>query len=221
MTCGIYKLTAPNGKVYIGQSLKIEQRWIDHKRRAKGKSIRSSFKLYNSIRKYGWENFTKEIIEQCLPELLNEREIYYVNLFDSFKSGLNGRDGGDSNWKVSQATKNKLRKSNLGKYNGDQNIQFTIDGILYFSLGDASKKLGISIKTIHNRLNSNNEKYSNYLYSDPALIPKRHKRNNGRNRRIMIDGEVYESIAYAVNKTSISKSTILYRLRNNTYSYVS
>lgn len=221
MTCGIYKLIAPNGKIYIGQSLKIEQRWADHKRRAKNKFTKSSFKLYNSIRKYGWEFFTKEIIEQCPPELLNGREIYYINLFDSFKHGLNGREGGDSNWKVSQTTKNKLRKANLGKYNGDQNIQFTIDGILYCSVGDASKKLGIPAKTIHNRLNSNNEKYSNYLYYDSKLIPKRFKRSNGRNKKIVMDGKVYESIACAIKQTSISKSTILYRLRNGTYSYVS
>jgi DNA-directed RNA polymerase specialized sigma24 family protein len=217
MTCGIYKLISPNNKIYVGQSINIEKRWIDHKRRAKKKSTRHSFKLYNSVRKYGWENFIKEIAEICTPERLNDREIYYIDLCDSLNSGLNGRSGGNSNWKTTQDTKNKLRSCNLGKYNGDQNIEFYIDNIKYKSIGEAAKLLNIPPKTIHNRLNSRNEKFSNYIYVDSSLVPIRNKVNNNRNRKIEV---IYNSIIDAIDMTKISKSTIFYRLKRGTYKYV-
>jgi len=61
-------------------------------------------------------------------------------------------------------TKNILRQKRLGKYYGNQNIPFTIDGIEYNSLGNASKELGIHITTIKWRLGSKNEKFENYKY---------------------------------------------------------
>lgn len=64
----------------------------------------------------------------------------------------------------SDETKEKLRNKRLGKYHGEQNIPFTIDGIEYKSLGEASKKLGIHITTIRWRLISKNKKFDNYQY---------------------------------------------------------
>lgn len=61
-------------------------------------------------------------------------------------------------------TKNKLSEQRKGKYYGNQNIKFKIDDVEYFSLGDASKKLGISITTIRWRLKSKNKKFKNYEY---------------------------------------------------------
>lgn len=42
---GIYKITSPSGKVYIGQSVNIERRFLDYKKSLKNTQI----KLYNSI----------------------------------------------------------------------------------------------------------------------------------------------------------------------------
>jgi len=57
-----------------------------------------------------------------------------------------------------------LSESRIGKYSGNQNIQFEIDGVEYFSLGDASGKLNIPIATIRWRLKSKNLKFLNYKY---------------------------------------------------------
>ena len=54
----IYKLTSPNGKIYIGQTNNLDGRLAEHKSNSKWRKT----KLYNSIRKYGWDNFTKEVI---------------------------------------------------------------------------------------------------------------------------------------------------------------
>jgi group I intron endonuclease len=52
----IYKLTSPNGKIYIGQTNNFNQRMIEHK------NCKKKNKLYNCVRKYGWDSFKKEII---------------------------------------------------------------------------------------------------------------------------------------------------------------
>jgi len=72
-------------------------------------------RLYNSLKKYGWEKHKFEIIYECNPAQLNELEKYYVNLFQTFNSthGLNLKEGGGNN-KLSEETKNKISISLIG-----------------------------------------------------------------------------------------------------------
>jgi len=82
---GIYKITNPNNRIYIGQSINIERRFIEYK-----KPIKSQPKLYNSLLKHGVENHTFEIIENCNVELLNERERYWQDFYNVLsKNGMN------------------------------------------------------------------------------------------------------------------------------------
>ena len=101
MSTGIYKLTNPKGKVYIGQSTNIEHRWEKgHKY-----NVGEGKKLKNSINKYGWENHQKDIIEECSVEDLESRETYWIDFYDSYKTGLNSTSSGglsgykDDEWK--------------------------------------------------------------------------------------------------------------------------
>lgn len=95
---GIYKITNKiNNKSYIGQSINIEQRWKEHKKRIYNLNCSEYNKpLYRSIRKYGLENFTFEVLEECSQELLNEKEQYWIKKFNSFEEGYNLTPGGDS-----------------------------------------------------------------------------------------------------------------------------
>lgn len=80
---GIYKITNNiNNKSYIGQSINITQRWINHKSNAKNLDYQTP--LYRAIRKYGIENFSFEILEECQEQDLNDKEIYWIKFFDSF-----------------------------------------------------------------------------------------------------------------------------------------
>jgi group I intron endonuclease len=83
---GIYKITSPSGKIYIGQSVDIERRFSMYKRLHQCKF---QPKLYYSLRKYGTENHIFEVIEDCDIELLNERERYYQDFYDVLNGGLN------------------------------------------------------------------------------------------------------------------------------------
>ena len=74
---GIYKITNLKGKIYIGQSVNIEDRKLQYKYLSKYSLGR---KIYNSLKKYGWKNHTFEIIEECFLDQLDEREIYWENI---------------------------------------------------------------------------------------------------------------------------------------------
>ena len=91
---GIYKITNKiNGKCYIGQSVDIKRRWSEH--RSSVEDITLDSKLIRAMRKYGLENFTFEVLEECELDLLNEREEYYVEFYNSYFHGYNSTFGGD------------------------------------------------------------------------------------------------------------------------------
>lgn len=87
---GIYKVTNKvNGKVYIGQSVDIGRRWRTHM------TAKDDIYFHKAIQKYGVENFEWEVIEQCKKKDLDEREIYWIEYYDSFNKGYNCTKGGD------------------------------------------------------------------------------------------------------------------------------
>jgi len=78
---GIYLITNMiNGKMYVGQSKNIYNRFKSHKASAFSENVKRHYLLYRSIRKYGLENFRFEVLEECKPELLLEREQYWYNM---------------------------------------------------------------------------------------------------------------------------------------------
>jgi group I intron endonuclease len=76
---GIYKITSPSNKVYIGQSIDIEQRFKQYKYlKCKGQII-----LYRSLKKHGVEKHKFEILCECEISELNDKERYYQELYSS------------------------------------------------------------------------------------------------------------------------------------------
>lgn len=138
---GIYKIeNRINGKIYIGQSIAIKTRWQQHKYEANTGESQAPF--YLALRKYGIENFSFEVLEECPQELLNEKEIFWIAHYKS-----NDRNFG---------------------YNvlaGGQN-----GGVLYpnewfyelwdagFAVTEIKKELGVSRKTVRAKL----EGYKDY-----------------------------------------------------------
>ena len=84
---GIYKITSPSGRIYIGQSKDLNRRERDYQKYIKDSN--SQVKLLASINKYNWENHIFEIIEECEFEQLNIRERYYQEFYNSVEKGLN------------------------------------------------------------------------------------------------------------------------------------
>lgn len=114
---GIYKITNKiNGKCYIGKSINIFRRWRDEKN-FRGINIY----LKASFEKYGIENFTFEILEECIEEELNEKEKYYISLFDSTnkEKGYNmtfGGTGGRLTKEAIEKAKETKKRNGYTKY---------------------------------------------------------------------------------------------------------
>jgi group I intron endonuclease len=113
---GIYKITSPSGKVYIGQSWDIKSRWTHYKQH--GRKHKQA-KLENSFDKYGVKNHKFEICHE-LPsdvsqDVLDRYEQFYMDLYrDCGIELLNLREGGYGA-KHTQESKDKIAKAHLGK----------------------------------------------------------------------------------------------------------
>lgn len=89
---GIYKITNKlNNHCYIGQSIDIKTRWKRHKNYPLDKS---NYPLYLAFKKYGIDNFSFEVVEECFADELDEKEIFYIKYFNSYKDGYNQTEGG-------------------------------------------------------------------------------------------------------------------------------
>lgn len=87
---GIYKITnMNNGMAYIGQSTNIATRWKSHIKRGIGADAPTRNKLYPAMLREGVENFTFEIVEECLVEELDERERFWIDYFQTKDCGYN------------------------------------------------------------------------------------------------------------------------------------
>ena len=95
---GIYKITnKANGMCYIGQSVNIEKRWRKHKSAYGNPNAHEyDYYLYRAMRKYGIDNFDFEVIEECSSDLLNDKEKYWIEKYDSYRNGYNQTAGGES-----------------------------------------------------------------------------------------------------------------------------
>lgn len=117
-TTGIYKIiNCIDGKVYIGQSINIENRFIVH---ISNINNNKNSILYNTIRKYGIENFEFIIIEEIVDvNKLDERETYWIGHYKSNDRnyGYNIRLDCRTNrgFKHSVETKNKISNKTKGR----------------------------------------------------------------------------------------------------------
>ena len=113
---GIYKITSPSGKIYIGQSVDIQRRFKTYLR---GKT-NSQVRLHNSFKKYGIENHQFDIIEYCSEEELNCSERFWQDEFDvSSENGLNCslQNCGEKRYKHSEETIKRISLSRIGSLN--------------------------------------------------------------------------------------------------------
>jgi len=149
---GIYKITSPSGRVYIGQSVNIERRMKEYQNL---EQIKSQSKLHKSLNKYGTSNHIFEVIEECTVEELNEKERYWQDFYNVLQEGLNCKltTAEDKSGKLSNDTKELIRIGN--RYRNNKPVyQFTLKGDLLRMhestlaagrfLGDITKSSSIS-----------------------------------------------------------------------------
>ena len=118
----IYMYTAPNGKRYVGQTVRLDKRIIQHKQGARNHNLASyNCALHRAIRKYGYDSFVLDILEEDIPRSeLDDREKYWIKEMDSFgENGYNMTEGGDGNlgrtWSEEQRKDMSLKKMGQNK----------------------------------------------------------------------------------------------------------
>lgn len=119
---GIYKITSPSGRVYIGSSKDIENRMKFYKNMWNSSQIR----IYNSIKKYGWENHSWEILEETTEENLIERERHYQEEYKVLSdNGLNCKLVSTENTrgKLSIDSINKMKNKLTGRKLSKEHIE--------------------------------------------------------------------------------------------------
>ena len=91
---GIYKITNQlNGIYYIGQAVDVAKRWKDHAKCGLGIDAPASNKMYAAMQQDGLENFTWELLEKCSSAELNEKEKFYIELYQAKEFGYNSTKG--------------------------------------------------------------------------------------------------------------------------------
>lgn len=108
-----------NNKKYIGQTCESE----NQRYKKDGKGYQECPRFWNAIQKYGWENFSHEILETGIKnaEEANIREAYWIEYYhtwidDPLCWGYNLQKSG-LNKEVSKETKEKMSNSKLGEKN--------------------------------------------------------------------------------------------------------
>lgn len=151
----IYKIqNKVNGKIYIGQTVgTLEHRISQHKSNSKKTSV-----INMAIRKYGWDNFTAEIIDNAENiEELNLKEIYWIEHYKSISPNGYNLEIGGKNAVNSEETRNKISQALKGKYQGEKSASskkvymFSLSGKLiaeYGSVREAGRKNNISSSQI-------------------------------------------------------------------------
>ena len=92
--CGIYKITnQTNDMCYIGQSVDVAKRWKDHAKCGLGIDTPASNKLYKAMQEDGLHNFSWELLQACDRDELDEKEKYYIELYQAKEYGYNSTAG--------------------------------------------------------------------------------------------------------------------------------
>jgi len=147
----IYKITNPVNKIYIGQTTLYQNRLY----RYQLLNCKSQIKLYNSLKKYGYENHSFEIIEECSNTILNIQERHwqdYYNVIDS-NIGLNLKltETNDLSGKQSNETIEKRRLKLLGQTRSNEFKSKCRERMIGTNTSDETKKkMSIAQKLIGN-----------------------------------------------------------------------
>lgn len=159
---GIYKLTSPSGKIYIGQSINLYKRINKYK----NKDCKKQIALQSSICKYGFENFKVDILwsttdDTNIAVILNELERDFIYLYDCLSpNGYNLIEGGSQRILSEEGI---LNHRNAYLKRSRHILQYSTKGVFikeWLCISDITNELKLHKSNIHN-VCTNKRKTSN------------------------------------------------------------
>lgn len=180
MACGIYLLRFQGfDKVYIGKSVDTHSRTLKHLSNLR-KNIHYNKSLQDAYLKYGLPKV--EILEEVSPNLLNDREIYWIAEFNSFKNGLNSTIGGDGGAIGEDNIRAKYDKdtyvlilellANTDWTTKDiaNELEVSWDVVSHISTNSSHKYLAEEYPDLHTKMMANNRPDSKCKYSKATYV---------------------------------------------------
>lgn len=209
---GIYMIISPKFKIYIGSSINIKRRLNTYKNGFR----KDQSKIYNSIKKYGWENHFKLILERCDREDLYKREYYWGNIYNCLDRDLGMNNELPNPYdKVRLITDETREKLSLIRKNKKHSMETRL------KMSDSRKKYNHSKEVYEKIANSNRGKKRTDDQKYNLKI------NSGRAKIVFdtLTGVFYNSAKELSEINGVSYDYIQKRLtnkiKNNThYSYV-
>ena len=197
---GIYKITSPTGRIYIGQSIDIMFRWKTYNQKLKKNS---QPRLYRSFLKHGVENHIFEIIEECEFDILDCRERHYQEVFDTIsKNGLNCT--------ITKCGENKM-KYLKGLNSKSIEVYDTFYHIHYASIGEASEKSGIYKSQLRDKLSGKIYNNTRFVYKkdwDENIFKELKVFKYGTKVIDTITFQVFDNVSIAAEIYNIPKATL-------------
>lgn len=211
---GIYKITSPSERVYIGQSIDIENRFNEYYNL---KNCKGQTRLYNSLKKYGIENHIFEIVTLCYEEQLNEFERDFQEAYDVIgPMGMNCKLIGtkDRATKHSEDSKIKISNTLKGRIFSESTLlkmKQTQLGEKHWNYGkkvpeERKEKISLKLK------GENNHNYNKEFSKETKdkMSKSHHKRKQVVN---IVNNIIYHSIKEASLKENINYSILVQQLR--------
>ncbi len=221
---GIYKITSPTGKIYIGQSWNLQQRANAYKQLKCTKQP----KLHSSLLKHGWADHTFEIIHTLPTDIdqtiLNTYEtLYWQQYLDCNFQMLNIKEPG-SNGKHSQESKQKITNSKLGKKRSAETVKKVANSLK--GIKRSSEVIRRRIET-RKRIGTNkkqSERMTGHKQPKETIEKRKQTRKDaglGKKKILHVEtGIVYPSRKEAAAVLNLDPSTIRRRLLKGLFKYV-
>lgn len=204
--CGIYKITSPTGRIYIGESSNINNRTIHYATH----NCKGQPRLYNSLIKYGFTSHKFEIIEECKFEDLKCRERYWQDFYNVLsRNGLNCKltKCGEKKAVFSEETRNKISKGNKGKIAPNKGLFGSLN-----PLYKIPRPQEVKDKIRNSKIGVPNVAYKNGISDESKQKMSDRAKGNKSTSRLVIDvstGIFYNSAKEASKCLGINYSTVI------------
>lgn len=210
--CGIYKITSPTGKVYVGQSVHIHARIRQHKKMYN----KDCPALYRSMKKHGVDEHIFEIIEQCQITELNDRERFWQTKYGVLgKNGLNCKLTNTHDKSGVQSEKTKMKISMAQR--GELNHRYGKKGNCPMMGRKHTLESRIKISKIHKGVSKSQTMKEKLSKKRIGELNPMHGTISPYAKKVIdiVTGSVYDSARQAANELGIKETTLRWWLQGH------